>query len=126
MKNINSLKNSKEFREVYENGKSLANRLLIVYVLKKEGPFRLGITVSRKVGGSVVRHRVTRLIRESYISLKNEFPDGLWVVVIARPSCRECSQKEIENALLHMINRHGIKNDKKSNQQVNDKANMVL
>lgn len=109
MRNIDSLKNSAEFKEVYENGKSLANRLLAVYVLKKEGPFRLGISVSRKVGGSVIRHRVTRLIRESYISVKDSLPDDVWMVVIARPYCRGKSKDEIEAALRHMIKSHGLK-----------------
>lgn len=108
MKNINSLKNSSEFKEVYENGKSLADRLLVVYVLKKEGPLRLGISVSRRVGGSVVRHRVIRLIRESYLSHKDELPEGYWIVVIARPFCRDKNKKEIENSFMRIIKRHGI------------------
>ena len=108
MKNISSLKNTSEFREVYVNGKSLANRLLIVYVLKKEGPFRIGISVSKKVGNSVIRHRVTRLIRESYISVKESLPDGIWMVVVARPACRDKKEEDIESAFVHMIKCHGL------------------
>ena len=108
MKNINSLTNTKEFKEVYENGRSKANRLLIVYVLKKEGPLKIGISVSKKVGNSVKRHRTIRLIRESYLSLKEEIPDGYWIVVVAKPLCREKKEGEVESAFRHMMKCHGL------------------
>ena len=108
MKNINSLKNTAEFKEVYEIGRSLANRLLVVYVLKKESPLRIGISVSKKVGKSTDRHRVTRLIRESYISLKNEIPENLWIVVAARPFCKGKTKEDIESALRHALKHHNI------------------
>jgi len=85
LKNIDSLKNSREFREVYANGKSSANKLLVLYVLPKEGK-RLGISVSKKIGNSVVRHRLTRLIRQSYVMLKDRIPEGYHLVVIGRIS----------------------------------------
>ena len=67
MKQTESLKKNKDFQIVYHNGTSYANRYLVMYVLKNQyRKNRLGISVSKKVGNSVVRHRVTRLIRESY------------------------------------------------------------
>ena len=108
MKNINSLKNTAEFRQVYEGGKSFANRLLVVYVLKKDGPLRIGISVSKKVGNSVGRHRVTRLIRESFLSVKHELPDNLWIVVVARPFCGGKTENEVEKALRHALMHHKV------------------
>ena len=66
MKFSESLKKNKDFQIVYRTGNSLANRSLVMY--KKEnglGKNRLGISVSKKVGNSVVRHHLTRLVRES-------------------------------------------------------------
>lgn len=67
MKFSESLKKNKDFQVVYKNGKSYANRYLVLYI-RENGmdKNRLGISVSKKVGNSVVRHHLTRLIRESY------------------------------------------------------------
>ena len=64
---------------------------------------RLGISVSKKVGNSVVRHHLTRLIRESYRLKESSFKTGYDLVVIARPSAKEKSYHEIESALLHLV-----------------------
>ena len=73
---------------------------------------RLGISVSKKVGNSVVRHRITRLVRESYRLHENIFNSGLDIVVIARNSASLVSYMEIESALLHLAKlHHMIKTD---------------
>ena len=103
MKDYASLKNYKEFKDVYDNGKSYANKYLVMYVKKNEsGKDRLGISVSKKVGNSVVRHRTTRLIREAYRLNKNTFNSGLDVVVIARVTAKGITYKEMESAFLHL------------------------
>ena len=103
MKNIDSLKNTSQFREVYENGKSCANRLLVLYVLKNNTDLKkLGISVSKKVGNSVVRHRVTRLIRESYLQLQEKMSAGRSYVVVARPYAAGKSFSDIYDALLSL------------------------
>ena len=68
MKHFNSIKKNADFQKVYKTGKSYANKLLIMYVMKKDEAeaTRIGISVSKKVGNSVVRHHVTRLVRESF------------------------------------------------------------
>ena len=67
MKFSESLKKNKDFQIVYRKGKSVANSYLVMYILPNNTDRnRLGISVSKKVGNSVVRHRLTRLIRESY------------------------------------------------------------
>ncbi len=65
MKDYTSLKKNINFQKVYKEGKSKANKYLVMYVLPNDlGINRLGISVSKKVGNSVVRHHLTRLIRE--------------------------------------------------------------
>lgn len=104
-----SLKKNKDFQQVYKNGTSQANRYLVMYVLENRyRKNRLGISVSKKVGNSVVRHRVTRLIRESYRLNEMEFKNGLDIVVIARPSAKNITYKEAENAILHLAGRNHI------------------
>ena len=114
MKFSESLKKSIDFRQVYNNGTSHANRLLVMYVRKNDtGRNRLGISVSKKVGNSVVRHRLTRLIRESYRLQEESFCSGLDIVVIARVSAKKASYFEIERALLHLASLHFIISEKK-------------
>ena len=84
-------------------------RSLVMYVCKNHTKRnRLGISVSKKVGNSVVRHRVTRLVRESYRVREEMFNSGLDMVVIARVSAKDKTCQEIESALLHLGKLHGI------------------
>ena len=104
-----SLKRNQDFQNVYKNGRSYANRYLVMYVLKNGTEYnRLGISVSKKVGNSVVRHRLTRLIREVYRLHEDTFNSGLDVVVIARVSAKDISYHQVESSLLHLANLHHI------------------
>ena len=101
-------KNS-DFQNVYRNGKSYANKYIVMYVLENnKGINRLGISASKKIGNSVVRHRFTRLVRESYRLHENIFNSGLDIVVVARKSDAFVGYEEIERALLHLAKIHHI------------------
>ena len=109
MKYSESLKKNRDFQNVYKKGKSYANRYLVMYVLKNETDRnRLGISVGKKVGNSVIRHHVTRLIRESYRLHEDMFNSGLDIVVIARSTAKDISYWEVESALLHLGSLHKI------------------
>ena len=109
MKYSESLKKNQDFKVVYQNGTSYANRLLVMYVLKNQHmKNRLGISVSKKVGNSVVRHRLTRLIRESYRLNEEKFDRNLDIVVIARNSAKDRSYQEIESAFMNLAQKHAI------------------
>lgn len=96
---------NKDFQLIYKKGKSYANKYLVMYVLQNNmEENRFGISVSKKVGNSVVRHRITRLIRESYRLNKETFDKGYDIVVIARASAKDRSYEEIASALLHLKN----------------------
>jgi len=104
-----SLKKNIDFQNVYENGKSYADKYLVMYVLENNrGINRLGISASRKVGNSVIRHRFARLVRESYRLHENIFNSGLDIVVVARKSAASAGYAEIEKALLHLSKLHHI------------------
>jgi ribonuclease P protein component len=109
MKYSESLKKNKDFQLVYKRGKSYANRYLVMYVRENEtNGNRLGISVSKKVGNSVVRHHVTRLIRESYRLAESHFQPGMDIVVVARVSAKDRTYHEIESALVHLGKLHSI------------------
>lgn len=104
-----SLKKNYQFRFVYNRGKSIANRLLVMYVVRNgtDGN-RFGISVSKKVGNSVVRSRITRLLRESYRLSESKFLAGYDIVVIARASTKEATYREVESALMHLLNKQKL------------------
>ena len=109
MKFSESLKKNDDFLKVYKKGKSKANRLLIMYVYPNSTDRnRIGISVSKKVGNSVVRHHMTRLIRESYRLNEEMFNSGLDIVVVVRPGASNAEFKKIESALLHLANLHHV------------------
>ena len=85
---MDSLKKNKDFQNVYRNGKSYADKYLVMYVLENGlESNRIGISVSKKVGNSVVRHHLTRLLRESYRLHEEMFHSGWDIVVIVRVHC---------------------------------------
>lgn len=109
MKFSESLKKNDQFREVYKRGKSLANKYLVIYVLENNLEInRLGISVSKKIGNSVVRHHLARLIRESYRLHEDMFNSGLDIVVVARKSAADINYHDMESALLHLFRLHKI------------------
>ena len=100
---------NRDFQVVYKKGKSYANKYLVMYVLENNTEEnRLGISVSKKVGNSVVRHRITRLIRESYRLQESKFQNGYDIVVIARTNANGKTYQEIESALIHLGKLHNI------------------
>ena len=99
-----SLKTGPEFLRVYRRGRSYGSELLVLYVLESEKgqeAGRLGISISKKVGGSVERHRLRRLIKESFRLRKSEWAPRDYVVV-ARKEAAGRSYQEIEACLLRL------------------------
>ena len=104
-----SLKKNRDFQLIYKEGKSYANRYLVLYVRENGlARNRLGVSVSKRVGNSVVRHRITRLVRESYRLQEDMFNSGLDMVVIARVHAKGKSFEEIRSALLHLGKLQGV------------------
>ena len=117
MKRFHSIKKNGDFQLVYGEGKSFANRFLVMYVRRTEGGHsRIGISVSKKVGNSVVRHRMVRLVRESFRLHENVLKTGLDIVVVVRPAAKNENFKGIEGAFLHLCGLHNIFSENRSEQ----------
>ena len=109
MKRFNSIKKNYEFKSVYKSGRSLANKLLIMYVAENGGQrTRIGISASKKVGNSVVRHRVTRLLREVFRLNEDRLGQGLVIVIVVRAAAKDSDFKKFESAFLHLCGLHNI------------------
>ena len=110
MDKFHSLKKNRDFQAVYREGKSYANQYLVMYVKKRndEAENRIGISVSEKVGNSVVRHRLKRLIRESCRLNFSQAANGFDLVIIARERSREKTYQEITGALNHLFKLHHL------------------
>jgi len=109
MKAINRLRKNEDFRKVYQKRKSMANKLLIIYISENEYEFnRVGFTVSKKVGNSVVRSRVKRLMSESYRLNNEKVVQGHDIIFVARNTAAEATYKEIESALIHLLKKMNL------------------
>ncbi|GAB6168744.1 ribonuclease P protein component [Clostridium carnis] len=110
------LRKNNEFRVVYRRGKSLANGLLVLYIYnnrtnrdEKGHPYnKVGISVSKKVGNSVVRSRSKRLISESYRLNCENLKEGYDFIFIARTSMKGKSYQEVEEAMKKLFSKAGL------------------
>lgn len=109
MKSEERIKRNSHFRYIYNRGKSISNDALVLYVMKnKKDINRIGISVSKKVGNSVVRSRVKRLIRESYRLNSDSFNKGFDFVFIARQRSASADYHKIEGAMKHLMRKSGM------------------
>ncbi|NBH71475.1 ribonuclease P protein component [Clostridiaceae bacterium] len=114
MRKFPSIKKTADFQAVYHTGKSYANKELVMYIRRTGNPGqRIGISVSKKVGNSVVRHRVTRLIRECFRLNQEQLTNGLDIVVVARAAAGTSDYKNMEHAYLHLCGLHNISRESK-------------
>src|SRR5690348_10115271 len=108
------LSRSAEFERVYRQGRSRGNRFLVLYAFPRgadapepvDGP-RLGLSVSRRVGGAVERNRVKRVLREAFWAEAERLPDDSDYVVVARPDSRDLAEREgaegMQTALAELV-----------------------
>ena len=90
------LSRSADFDRVYRQGRSHGARAFVLHAFPRgdEEPSRLGLSVSRKVGGAVERNRVKRLIREAFAAEGENVRPGLDLVVVARPEARAVAERD--------------------------------
>lgn len=109
MKKFPSIKKNKDFQTVYKKGKSYGNKTLVMYIYKTEGiSNRLGISVSKKVGNSCVRHKMARKIREIFRLNQNQIKSSYDIIVIARVKSDQLDYTSLNQAYLHLCSLHKI------------------
>ncbi len=112
MNQFKSLKKNQEFQLVYRTGKSKANHYFAMIVREnKNACNRIGISVSKKVGNSIIRHRVTRVVREIMRLHWEEVKSGYDIVIVARTSAKDANYKEMESAIFHLLKLHHLLED---------------
>lgn len=98
-----SLRSNQDFRKVYDNGRSFANRYLVLFY-KSNGldHNRVGFSVTKKIGNAIIRNKVKRRIRESYRLNSHKFKKGYDIVFLSRGRAKDAAYDEIESAVLHL------------------------
>lgn len=106
------IKKNSQFRYIYKKGKSIVDDKLVVYVFRNNMNInRIGISVSKKVGKSVTRNRVKRLIRESYRLNKDNIKKGYDFVFVVRVRAATATYNQIEKSLLNLLRKGGLQKE---------------
>lgn len=105
MKKEFRVKKNKEFQEIFKQGKSFANRQFVVYSLKRPGQqhFRIGLSVSKKIGNAVIRNQIKRYVRQAFHELEDELHNEFDYIIIARKPTASMDFFEVKNSLIHVL-----------------------
>jgi len=105
MKKRQRVKKNEDFQKVFKKGKSFANRQFVIYLLPKEGQteFRVGLSVSKKLGNAVTRNQIKRYIRQSIHEIKDELKPNMDYVIIARHQAATMDFHEVKQSLQHVL-----------------------
>lgn len=108
-KNAIMLKKDREFRVVYKRGKSIANRYLVLYIIRNNSKEnRIGFSVSKKVGKAIVRNRVKRLLRENFRNLNADLKKGYDMIFISRVVAKDATYEQIRKSMEKLIDKSGF------------------
>ncbi|WP_110928039.1 ribonuclease P protein component [Bacillus massiliglaciei] len=107
MKKKLRIKKDDEFQLVFKKGESFANRQFVVYVLDQpeQDYFRIGLSVSKKLGNAVVRNQIKRYIRQAFLELKEQIDTGKDYVIIARKPAVDMDFAQVKSSLIHVLKR---------------------
>lgn len=104
MKKSFRVKREKDFKAIFKDGTSFANRKFVVYQLEnQQNHFRVGLSVSKKLGNAVTRNQIKRRIRHILQSVKGSLVEHVDFVVIARKGVETLEYAEMEKNLLHAL-----------------------
>lgn len=99
------VKKNEEFQEVFKKGTSSANRQFVVYTLKKpeQAHFRIGLSVSKKLGNAVKRNQIKRYIRQAFHEFEGQIHNDADYIIIARKPAAEMNFFEVKKSLTHVL-----------------------
>lgn len=105
MYRVHRLRKNEEFQQIFKNGKSYASRYFVIYILKNENhsSFRVGISVSKKLGNAVVRNRVKRMIKEVIRKIHTHIKPGCDFIIIVRQAVSGMNYHEIDDKLKYIL-----------------------
>ncbi|MGP4077796.1 ribonuclease P protein component [Halobacillus sp. K22] len=114
MKKEYRIKKNEEFQKVFQRGQSFANRQLVLYYWKKEDQahFRIGLSVSKRIGPAVVRNQVKRYLRQAFHELEDQIHPQYDFVIIARKPTNNMNFHETKKSLIHVLSRSKLLNKK--------------
>ncbi|GGK33725.1 ribonuclease P protein component [Caldalkalibacillus thermarum] len=105
MKKQYRLRKNQEFARVYRHGQSVANRQLVLFYLPNENVehFRLGVSVSKKLGLAVVRNRLKRVVREAVRLKAKHIKQGYDLVIIVRKGALDADFEQLSKSFIHLL-----------------------
>ncbi|QDP42027.1 ribonuclease P protein component [Radiobacillus deserti] len=119
MKKAYRMKKNEEFQLVFKKGKSFANRQLVLYYLPKDNQehFRIGLSVSKKVGNAVERNQIKRYIRQAFLELEDQVQPHYDLIIIARKPVLDMDFHQVKNSLMHVLTKSKILYKKSRNKK---------
>ncbi|WP_409290886.1 ribonuclease P protein component [Peribacillus sp. SCS-26] len=99
------IKKNEEFQTVFQRGTSVANRQFVVYILEKKDQdfFRIGLSISKKIGNAVVRNQIKRYLRQAFLELNQDVFPGRDYVIIARKPAADLDFFQVKSSLIHVL-----------------------
>lgn len=106
---METIKKNKDFRKIYSSGKSIADSNLVLYFRPSaEQKNRFGISISKKVGGSVVRNKIKRQIKEILRLNNDAFIDGYDIIFVVRVRCNQADYQMIKNSVYYLLKKTNL------------------
>lgn len=105
---IETIKKNREFRSLYNSGKSIADSNLVLYYRRSTSSKRFGITISSKVGNSVVRNKIKRQIKEILRINHGTISDGYDIIFVVRVRCKNADFGKIKESVFHLLRKAGL------------------
>lgn len=109
MKKDRRVKSDADFQQIFKKGKSFANRQFVIYYLErpKQENYRIGISVSKKIGNAVVRNKMKRFIRQAFLELEGRVKEDSDFIIIVRKPAVDLSVNEVKKSLTHVLKKIG-------------------
>ncbi|WP_090240409.1 ribonuclease P protein component [Lentibacillus halodurans] len=107
MKKRYRIKDNTEFQHVFKNGKSFANRQLVLYYIERpdQQHFRIGLSVGKKIGNAVIRNRIKRYLRQAFQELEGKIKPSSDIIIIARNPTKQMNFHQVKKSLIHLLSK---------------------